>query len=402
MTQPTNLTDNQPPDADDAEVDINLLDLLIVLAKHKTLIIGMPLVIAVIAAGFSLSLPNIYTGSTKILPPQQSQSASSAMLAQLGGLANLVGGATGLRGANDLYVAMLNSRTVADNIIKRFGLAKLWEIDARYPSGARKRLTGVTKITSGKDSIITVEVEDEDPKQAADLANAYVDELLKLTQVLAVTEASQRRLFFERQFTQAKENLANAEVSARQALQTGGLVKVDDQGRAMVEATARLRGQITVKEVQIGAMRTFAADRNPELQRVLQELESLKKELANIEGAGGNKPATSGPTGQGIDSLRLLRDVKYHEVIFELLARQYEMAKIDEAKDSSVIQVLDKAIAPDERSKPSRRTIVLIAVVMALFAAILWAFVLESLARARTDPKQATRLQEFKRYLTSR
>jgi uncharacterized protein involved in exopolysaccharide biosynthesis len=319
------------------------------------------------------------------------------MLAQLGGLAALAGAAS-IKSSNDLYIAMLKSRTVADNIIQRFELMKLWEIDIKHPSDAYKGLAGITNITSEKDGTITVEVDDKDPKRAADLANAYIDELVKFTGVLAVTEASQRRLFFERQFALAKDNLAKAEVAARQALQTGGILKVDEQGRAMVEATARLRGQITVKEVQISAMRTFAADHNPDLQFARQELESLNRELAKLEGVGGITAAANDPNGQGSESLRLLRNVKYNEVIFELLARQYELAKIDEAKDSSVIQVMDKAIVPDRKSKPKRTMLVLLWAVGAGFVAILSAFIREALFRASGNPQQTARLQALKRY----
>ena len=395
MTEPSNLPDNQLTGDD----EISLLDLSIVLAKHKLLILGLPFVVAVIAAGYSLMLPIIYTADTRILTPQQNQSGAAAMLAQLGGIAGLAGGGVA-KSPNEVYVAMLKSRTVADNLVRRFGLMKPG--DAKPSSAARGKLAGVTSITSGKDGIITIEVDDEDPKHAAELANAYVDELLKFTQVLAVTEASQRRLFFERQFAQAKDNLAKAEVAARQALERGGLVKVDDQGRAMVEATARLRGQMTVKEVQIGAMRTFAADRNPDLQLAQQELESMRRELAKIEGAGGAKAATSGTTGQGMDSLSLLRNVKYHEVIFELLARQFEMAKIDEAKDSAVVQVMDKAVEPDRRSKPRRTQIVLLAALVAGFVAILFAFMREAAERTKNDPQQAERMARLKAYLLPR
>ena len=389
------------PRTTDHEDEISLLDLLIVLAKHKKLILGLSFVVAVLAAGISLLLPNIYTGTTKIMPPQQNQLAGAAMLAQLGGgLGGLAGGVAGLKNPSDLYVGMLKSRTVADNIIQRFGLTQLYDVD--YLSEARKHLEKVSDVTSGKDGIITVEVDDKDPKRAADLANAYADELLKLTQVLAVTEASQRRLFFERQLAQAKDNLTKAEVSARQALQQGGLVKVDDQGRGMVETTARLSAQITVKEVQIGAMRTFAADRNPDLRLAQQELDSMKHELAKIEGAGGTKSATLDPTGQGFESLRLLRDLKYNEVIFELLAQQYGLAKIDEAKDSTVVQVMDKAIEPDRKSKPKRALIVLLSALVTGFLVVLWAFIREAMAKAGSDPEQAARLQAFKRYLAWR
>lgn len=397
MTEPSNLPDNQPGGDDD---DISLLDLLIVLAKHKMLVLGLPFVAAVLAAGISLVLPVSYTGTTKILPPQQSQSGTAALLSQLGGgLGGLAGSLAGIRSPNELYIGMLKSRTVADNLIQRFDLMRIYE--AEYPSRARKKLEGLTNILAGKDGIITIEVEDNDPKRAAEVANAYVDELFKLTKVLAVTEASQRRLFFERQFEQARDNLAKAEVAARQALEKGGLVQVEGQGRAIVETTARLRGQITVKEVQIGAMRSFATDRNPDLQLAQKELEALKHELARIEGASGGKVENRRESnGHGIDSLGLLRNVKYYETIYELLAKQYELAKIDEARDSAVVQVMDKAIEPDRRTKPWRSLIVLVSAFAALFVGILWAFVREGMARVKADPRQANRLLDLKRSLT--
>jgi len=218
--------------------------------------------------------------------------------------------------------------------------------------------------------------------------------------VLAVTEASQRRLFFERQLEQARDNLAKAEAAARQALAKGGLVQVEGQGRAIVEMTARLRGQIMVKEVQIGAMRAFATDRNPDLQLAEKELEALKHELARFEGAiGGQVEKQRENNGDGIGSFGLLRNVKYYETIYELLAKQYELAKIDEAKDSAVVQVMDKAIEPDRKTKPYRILIVLLSAVTALIIGILLAFVREGMARTKGDPKQARRLVDLKRYL---
>ena len=389
------MPDNKLSGDDDA---ISPLDLLIVLAKHKMLILGFPFVVALLAVGYSLQLPNIYTGTTKILLPQ-GQSGASAMLAQLGGLAALAGGETGIRSPNGLYIGMLKSRTVADNLIQRFGLMEIYQ--AKFLSQARQGLAGVTNITAGKDGIIAIEVDDKDPKRAAELANAYVDELLKLTKVLAVTEASQRRLFFEHQFEQARDNLAKVEAAARQALEKGGLVQVEGQGRTIVETSARLRGQITVKEVQIGAMRVFATDRNPEFQLAQKELEALKHELAKTEGTSSSKSEDPRETsGRGIDNLGLLRNVKYYETIYELLARQFEIAKIEEAKDSAVVQVMDKAIEPDHKSKPRRSLIVLLSAVTALFIGILWAFVREGINRAKADPQHASRLLDLKHYLT--
>jgi uncharacterized protein involved in exopolysaccharide biosynthesis len=260
-----------------------------------------------------------------------------------------------------------------------------------------------TVVTAGKDGIITVQVDDKDPRRAAELANGYVDELFKLTRVIAVTEASQRRLFFERQLEQAKDNLARSEASTRLALQKGGLVLVEGQGRVMAETSARLRAEITVKEIQIGAMRMFASDQNPELQRTQQQLEVLRRELSRIEGTGGVRTTTQDDVNaKGIDNLRLLREMKYNEVTYELLAKQYELAKIDEAKDSAIIQVMDKAIEPDRKSKPVRSQIVLLSMLVALLVATIWAFVREAVSRAGGDPKRAERLRAFRRYLTWR
>jgi len=385
--------------------EVSLLDLLIVLAKHKRIVVGFPFVAAVLAVTVSLLLSNVYTASARILPPQQSGSASAAVLSQLGGVLGGLAGAAGgglIKNPVDLYLGMLKSRTVADNLIERFGLDKLYE--QKFQSDTRRILEHKTSITVGKDGIILIEVDDQNPRRAADLANAYVDELMNLTKILAVTEASQRRLFFERQLLQAKDNLTAAEVAARQGLQKGGLAQVDAQGRSMIEVTARLRAQVSVKEVQLDAMRTFAAEGNPEMQRTRQELEALRRELARIEGSSAataiGKADVSGNTG--LNNLGRLRDVKYHEFLYELLAKQYELARIDEAKDSTIIQVLDKAVEPDRKSKPVRSVIVILSTLFGMLVGIGLAFVLEAMANASRDPQQALRLQALKRYLAWR
>jgi uncharacterized protein involved in exopolysaccharide biosynthesis len=322
------------------------------------------------------------------------------MLAQFGALAGVASGAAGLKNPNDLYVGMLKSRTVADGLIQRFDLVKLY--DAKLSSVARKRLEKTTTITSGKDGIIVIEVEDNDPKRAAEMANAYVEELIKLTNVLAVTEASQKRLFFERQLAQAKDNLAKAEIAAREALAKGGLAQVEAQGRVLLETSARLRAQIAAKQVQIGSMRAFAAERNPDLLMAQQELAVMKSELARVEGTVGGADKTEEVEGKGLDNLVLMRNIKYNEFLFELLAKQYEFAKIEEAKNSAIIQVMDKAILPDRKSKPKRALIVIVATLAAGFVAVVLAFVLEALAKARQNPEQAERLAAFRRYLVWR
>jgi len=350
----------------------------------------------------ALLLPNYYTGVTKILPPQQTQS-TSAVLAQLGSLAGLggAGAAAGIKNPNDLYVGMLKSRTVADNLIGRFDLNKLY--GQTYQSLTRRLLERGTTVTAGRDGIITIQVDDRDPKRAAELANAYVDELFKLTKVLAVTEASQRRLFFERQMEQAKESLARSEASTRLALQKGGLVLVEGQGRVMAETSARLRAEITVKEIQLGAMRTFASEQNPELLRTQQQIEVLRKELSRLEGTSAASTARpEEPNGKGIENLRLLRELRYNEVTYELLAKQYEIAKIDEAKDSAVIQVMDHAVEPDRKSKPARSVIVILSTIVAFALTLLYVWIRETAERAKLDPEQSARFARLKSHLSFR
>ena len=374
--------------------ELSVLELLAALARRKTLILGLPFLTAVIAAGISLMLPVFFTASVRILPPQQSQSSSTAIVAQLvGGLSGL---GSGLKSQSDVYIAMLKSRTLTETLAQRFELAKVYAIASM--SDARAELEKRTIVTSSRDGLITVEVDDLDPARAAELANAYIDELYKLTNVLAVTESSKRRLFYERQLVQAKDNLSNAEITARRSLEQGGVVKVDDQGRAMLSTTARLRSTISQQEVQIEAMRTFASERNPELKLAQSELQAMRNELTRMETGSGNARTVKGDE-KGMDGLRLLRDIKYQETLYELLAKQFELAKMDEAREASAIQVLDKAVVPERKSKPKRAVIVLTWAFFALVVAIIWSIVAYLFEKAQSDPLQAGRILEMKRSL---
>ena len=385
--------------------EINVLDLLVILAKHKILIFAVTFGGALLAVIYSLLLPNVYTGTAKILPPQQSQSTAAMLLGQLGGLAGIAGGSLGIKNPNDLYVGMLKSRTVADNIIRRFDLQKLYEKETLVQT--RKSLADNTSASAGKDGLIAIDFDDEDPKRAAAIANAYVDQLHKLTQSLAVTEAAQRRLFFERQLNQAREDLSNAEVALKVTQEETGLIKLDDQGRAIIEAVATLRAQISAKEVELRAMRTFSTEQNPDHVRAQQQLAGLRTELAKLE-----RSQVSGqgdillPTGRvpeaGLEYLRKLRDVKYYEAMYELLARQFEVAKIDEAKDAAIVQVVDEAVPPDRKSKPKRALIVIAATFVAGFIALLVVAWRELRERASRDPVLASRLGALRHHLWHR
>jgi uncharacterized protein involved in exopolysaccharide biosynthesis len=395
-----------PQQTTEANADISLLDLLIVLALHGRDLLAGTVAAAALAAVVSFFLPNRFTATTIILPPQQNTSSAVALLGQLGSanpLASLAGSGLGLKNPNDLQVAMLKSRTVEDALIDRFNLMALYRELRR--SDARNTFEKVTDIENGpKDGLIRISVTDKDPSRAAEMANAYVDEYKKLSATIAVTEASQRRLFFEQQLVQAKENLADAEEALKRTQQKTGLIQLDGQARAVIESVAQLRGQVAAKQVQIRAMHQFAAEQNPDLQLAEQELAGLRSELARMgSGSGGSSGDLLMPKGSvpeaGLDYVRKLRDMKYNETIFELLAKQFEIAKIDEARQGSVVQLVDKAIAPDKKSFPNRVLIVACSTIAGLALAIFWVLFSEALRFARKDPRHREQLNELARSL---
>ena len=388
-----------------AEEEISLLDLLTVLVRGRWLIFKVALGMVLVGVIISLVLPSKYTASTSILPPQQGSSTGAALMAQLGSLgsvASLAGGSMGLKNPNDLQVAMLKSRTIEDAMLDRFHLVELYHSKRR--SDARKELEKVVDIDSGsKDGLIRISVTDRNPQRAAEMANGYVEEFKKRSATLAVTEASQRRLFFEQQLHQAKDNLATAEEELKKTGQKTGLIQLDSQARATIELIAGLRAQIAAKEVQISSMRSFATGENPELQMAQEELAGLRSQAEKMGASSESASNALVPKGNmqesGIEYVRKLRDVKYFETIFDLLARQYEVAKVDEARQGSVVQIVDRAIVPDQRSSPKRTLIVLGFMVFGLFLGISWVLSHEGLIRLADNPAEHERVETLKQLI---
>jgi tyrosine-protein kinase Etk/Wzc len=399
---------SNPVIAGPVEEEVSLLDLLIVIVRYRWLIFKITACTIGIAIILSLLLPIKYTAMTSILPPQQGGSAGSALLAQLGSslgpVASIAGGSLGLKSQNDLQVAMLKSRTVEDAMVDRFHLMDLFKVKRK--SDARKRFEQIADIDSGaKDGLIRISITDKDANLAAVMANGYVEEFKRLSATLAVTEASQRRLFFEQQLAQAKDNLANAEEDLKRTEQKTGLVQLDAQTRATIELLADLRGQIAAKEVQIAGMRSFATGENPDLQIAEQQLAGLRSQEQRMGAASEGATNALVPKGNmqeaGIEYIRKLRDVKYFETIFDLLARQYEVAKVDEARQGAVVQVVDRAVVPDRKSSPQRTLIVLGSVVLGLFLGLVWAFSKEGLMRLSNNPAEHARMEELKGLVSS-
>ena len=394
-----------PPDRED---EISLLDLLIVLANRKGLILKVTAACLGLGLLLALILPKRYTATATVLPPQQNSSMASALASQLGSLgamASLAGGGLGLKNPNDLYVAMFKSQTVEDAMIRRFDLMHAY--GQKYLSTTRRAFeASFTVEGNNKDGLIHLSVEDKDPKRAAEMANAWIEEYRRLSQGLAIGEASQRRLFFELQMQQAKDNLANAEEALKKTEQTTGVIQMDSQARALIESAVTLRAQIAAKEVQLQGMQTYATNENSEVVEVQRELDGLRAQLGKLGGSEGGAESLIVPQAKvpqaGLEYVRKLRDVKYYETIFEIIAKQFEMAKLDEAKEGAVVQVVDPALVPDRKSSPKRALIMLVALAIGLFLGVLLALMRAGVDRMRQDPETSEKLSFLRRALRVR
>ncbi len=353
---------------------------------------------AVIVSAASLTaviLPNLYTATAVILPPQQSGSAGAAMMAQLGSLGSMasLAGGLGIKNPNDLQVALLKSQSVENAIVSRYHLQALYR--RRYLSTARKRWERATTIDNGlKDGLIRLSVTDRDPRLAAEMANGWVEEYRRFSSSLAVSEASQRRLFFERQLAGARESLERAEEEMKQTEQQTGVIEMDGQAHAMIASAAALRAQVAAKQVEIQAMREYAAEQNPDLERARQELQALAGQLAAMDVVsdrrGGDLVAPRGKLSEAsVAYARALRELKYREMVEQLLSRQCEIARVDEARQGSLVQVVDAASIPDRPNSLYRIWIVLVAALASLPTALMIALCAELASILRLRRRQA-------------
>jgi len=401
--------DALPLDSTHPESEISILDLLAILLERRRFIVRFVVGAALLATIVALVLPVRYEGKVVLLPPAQSSSIGSGLLSQLGGvgamgslgsLASLAGGGLSLKNPADMYVALLTSRTVEDAMINDFGLMQ--EYKEKRISDARKELERRTTAVAGtKDGLIRLTVEDHDPKRAAELANGYVDEFRKLSASLAITEAARRRLFFEQQLQEAKDKLSTAEDALTKTQQTTGVLQIDSQAKALIESAAVLRGQVEAKQVQIEGLRSFATEDNPRLLLAKQELAALQSELSRVAGskqdAGSDVNLSKGRVTQsGMEYLRRYRDVKYQETVFELLAKEFEVAKLDEAREGSIVQVVDAAVVPDRKASPHRLWIISGATVLAFFVAIVWTWLRNRLSYSLNLPENRQRVHIIK------
>jgi len=391
---------NQIP-SEQVENEINLMEMLMALVKRKSLIITMTLAAAAASVCYSLYLPNIYTATSKVLPPQKEGGGGlAAALGQLGGLAAAAGLGGGFSGSTDLYVSILKSRSVADAVIKRLDLMK--EFDAKTADDARRNFANTVKVQAvTKDGIITITADHKKPEMAARLVSVTVEELGRRSVQLNLAKVSNDRIFLEKRLSFVKKDLKKAEDELKSFAQQNKAIKVDEQAKAAIEGIAKLKAELASKEVQLAAKRTYQTEESPEVMLLVAAVERLKRELAILGGSGGGVgdgiPSVGNIPNLALEYTRRLREVKIQEAILEQLTKQYEMERINENRDTSSLQILDDAVVPDSKSKPTRSLIVIVSTLSVFFISVFAAFLLEYIEKLPVSDREI--LTNIKRQL---
>lgn len=364
------------------ETAINIAAIIKAVLMYKWWLFIISVIGIIASISITLLQPKYFNAQTRIMPPMGgSNSGQYAILGALGG----AGAASmlGIKNPGELYVGLLKSRTIADQIIAKFALKTVYKIKTAQKT--RIHLANLTKITAGKDGIISIDVEDKDPKRAVAIANEYFYALQKLMQSISVTEAGQKRLFFETQLKQAKNQLIDAEESFKNMQQDTGVLQLDAQGKVAIEAIAKMRAAISAKEVELASVRQYATNENPDYQRKISEMLALRNELSKLERDQTGKTSDtvqanvndSGKklTDFGVEYARRLRDLKYAETIFELLSKQFESARLEESRESSVVQLIDEAVIAELPSRPKMALLIAMgsffSIIFAIFIVLL-------------------------------
>ena len=382
-----------------------VLDLLTQLALRKRLVATVFAASLGIGLLLGFVLPSRYTAVVEIMPPKQVQSAASFLNGALGlgALAQVGGTSALLTDPNAIYMGLLRSRPIADALIDQFHLAEVYRATDR--TDARNRLAARTTIVSEPSTLISIAVTDGDRRRAADLANAYTDQLRLLTRTISVGEAAKRRLFFEEQLATQKGVLVAAEQAFEQVQQSKGLIHLDAQAKVIIGGLAALHAQIATKQVELQGLRSYSTEHNPDVQLAERELSTMQGEAARMEQSGppggSSGIALKDVPRMGLEYIRAQRELQYQQALFDMLLRQYEAAKLDEARESAVIQVVQPAVEPDRRSSPKRLAMAAVAGVLGLFSGCLVAMLQHRLERETSDPDGALALAKLKQALAT-
>lgn len=367
-------TASAPPSAAHV-IKFHPLDVVLALLRYKHWLLLSSVLCVAGAVVFVSFQPSMYSATTRLLPPKTKLNAA-AMLSQTGSLAGsgLGGVLEGQRPVIDMYVAILQSRAAAEFIDNSFGLRQRW---GGSQDNIYARLALSTKVVPSPSGIISIEVSDTDPVWAAKLANGYASALQAITQELAVNEASKRRLFYEQQMNVALYQLTIAETALRKIQQETGVLKLDTQIEMAIRESSRLRAEIASKETELAAMKAFATEGNPDYLRLKYEVEALRRQLAQWRQPAQTNADLSMQTSEGLlpeismEYVKRYREVKNLELVYELFLKELQLTRIDQVKDATMIELLDRAVPPSTPSYPRKKRIVIIAGFVGLLLGVL-------------------------------
>jgi uncharacterized protein involved in exopolysaccharide biosynthesis len=358
-------------------MDPDVLKLFTAILRSKKFILLVGVLFAIVGMLISLKLPVRFTATAELMPPQVTRGGNtSTLLSQLSSAsdAGFAGISSVLQAKTqaETYVVILDAWPIEEELVKRFGLVSVYH--SRNETEARLKLKAHTVVAATKDGFITVTVTDGDRKRSAELANGYVIALQNFLHGLSLTEASQRRSFYEAELAKAKDDLTAAEVNFKKTQQSSGMISLDSQARTLIESAAGLRGEITAKEVELQELRTYSTEANPQVQLAETELSALRGQLAQMEthGQGGYSGGSlSSVPGAELDFVRATRDLKYQESLYDLMVKQYEGSRVDEDRDAPIVQVVEPALPPEFKSGPHRGIITLEFFAFGLFLGII-------------------------------
>lgn len=381
---PSEARQSIPPYEDD-EDEINLIDTLQIVVDNLRLLILGPLSVGVLALGITFLIPPTYTAKVTFIPPKQQQSSAAAALADLGVLGGAAGAIAGVKNPADQYIALAKSNSVLDALSERYKLGERY--DKTFRDDIRKALSNKTRAEGGaKDGLISIEVDDTDPKMAADICNAYVDELRRLLNRVALTESQLRRVFFEKQVIETRANMARAELALKRSGIDSSALKLS--AVTALEGVSRLRAQIAVQEVKLAAMRGFLADTAPDFVQAQTELWALRNQLEKAK-----QSDTSDGQSEYVSNFR---EFKFQETLLGLYLRQYEMARVDESREGAVIQVVDAAQPPDRKSKPLKAQTAQTSTLAAALALLVFVFIRNAMRSEEQTPESAEKLDRLR------
>lgn len=347
---------------DDARENTAFMNALIALGYEKKRFFLTSLLGVFVGLVVALNVPRYYTATAVILTPQQQQAGQAGALAQLGALAGVAGAATGMKTPEDLYLALLKSRSLQTQVIEQLKLQERYGIPSM--DACLSMLSGRVKITVQKSTgLITINADDRSPQFSADLASAYVSQLRNMMSRMALTEAQQRRAFFEKQQEKIQSALIQAEVRFAGLQQTTGFMVTASEAEMALREAAETRRQIAELGVRRAAMGIAVTSENASMRALDAQLSMLQQRLSQLEAGGQGEHGKANP--DRYRSVQAYRDVKTYEMAYEQVTKQLELARLDEAKEGPLLQQIDPAVPPEFPSKP-KRTFVLLGIAFAV------------------------------------